>query len=93
MIGVIISWWPLIFLGWSPIAYRVTLYSGSAIILGVILVRRILRVHAGLMYSRRIIEQQQALRFGAKPPFIVGGPEARPSGDRPDKKPTTPRQR
>ncbi len=75
MIGVIVSWWPLIFLGWSPLAYRVGLYGGSAIILGVILVRRILRVHEGLMYSRRIIQQQHALRFGTRPPLTVHGPD------------------
>ena len=80
MIGVIISWWPLIFLGWSPLAYRIGLYSGSAIILGIILVRRIMRVHEGLMYSRRIIQQQHALRFGTRPPLTVHGPARPPVG-------------
>ena len=89
MIGVIVSWWPLIFLGWSPVAYRVGLYAGSGVILAVILVRRVLRLQEGLLYSRRIIQQQHALRFGRRPPLgpgesdnAVGGPEGQSGGRR-----------
>ncbi|MBC7288814.1 MAG: hypothetical protein H5T86_12415 [Armatimonadetes bacterium] len=71
MIAVIVSWWPLIFLGWSPAVYRITLYVGSSVILGIILVRRMLRLHEAFSYSRRIIQQQHALRFGRQPPLTI----------------------
>jgi len=71
MIGVIVAWWPLIFLGWFHPAYRYSLYIGSAAILAIILVRRVLRLQEGFRYSRRIVEMQERLNHGPRPPFLL----------------------
>ena len=71
IIGVIVAWWPLIFLGWTAVAYRVVLYVGSFAILGFILVRRLQRLEEAFRYSRKIIEQQQLTKYGPKPPLSL----------------------
>ena len=74
MIAVIVGWWPLIFLGWYHPAYRYSLYIASAVILGIILVRRIIRLEEGFRYSRKIVEMQEQMKYGPRPPFLIPPP-------------------
>ncbi len=86
MIGVIVAWWPLLFLGWTAVPYRVGLYVGSFLVLGIILYRRWSRLQEGFRHSQRIIDQQQLMRHGPTPPLTLHSPPeiTQPDGDRPD---------
>ncbi len=55
----IISWWPLIFLGFDPLWYRLFIYIGVPLVLLGILARRFGRVREGLDYSEKVIESQR----------------------------------
>ncbi len=74
MIGIILAWWPFIFLGWTFAAYRYPLYVVSLAVLAGILVRRLARLEEGLRYSRRIMDMQQRMKYGPTPPFLVPPP-------------------
>jgi hypothetical protein len=68
MILIIIAWWPILFGGWGPPAYRYGLEVASALSLGIIFWRRLKRVNAGLAESERMfrdrIEAEKAARGG-----------------------------
>ena len=74
MIGIILAWWPFIFLGWTFAAYRYPLYVVSLAVLAAILVRRLARLEEGLRHSRKIMEMQQRMKYGPMPPFLVPPP-------------------
>lgn len=71
IIGVIVAWWPVIFLGWTSMAYKIPLYAGSFIVLGIILVRRLRRLEEALRYSKQIIDQQHLVKYGSRPPLSL----------------------
>ena len=54
MLGIIVGWWPMVFLGWGPAYYRFPLYVASLIALAIIFIRRLRRVHTGLKESERM---------------------------------------
>ncbi len=54
MIAIIVTWWPMVFLGWGPAYYKYPLYAVSFIALAIIFARRLRRVHAGLAESERM---------------------------------------
>jgi hypothetical protein len=69
MIGVIVAWWPYLFLGWNGTAYSVCLYAGSFVILVGILLRRLKRMREGLKYSRHMMDQQEEFRKATQGPL------------------------
>jgi hypothetical protein len=96
MIAVIVAWWPLIFLGWQAPAYRLALYLGSAILLAIILVRRVLRLEQGFRESGQKVDEQYRERYGPRPPLILPpyrpGPDPRTSPTA-EQRPSRPRHR
>lgn len=74
MIAVIVAWWPLLFLGWTAVPYRVGLYVGSFLVLSIILYRRWSRLQEGFRHSQRIIDQQHLMRHGPTPPLTLHSP-------------------
>jgi hypothetical protein len=82
IIIVIIAWWPLIFLNFHAIVYRVALYVGSFVALGIILYRRWHRLDEGFRHSQKIVDQQHLLRYGPRPPLTLHGPPDESEEDR-----------
>ncbi len=88
MIGVIVAWWPYLFLGWDAPAYRACLYLGSLVILVAILLRRLARMREGLKYSRHMMDEQEAFRKATQGPLNLEAPPpqrepGKPKGDKP----------
>ena len=54
MIGIIVAWWPILFLGWAPPYYRFPLYAISVVALVIIFLRRLRRTREGLEESERM---------------------------------------
>jgi len=79
MIAVIAAWWPLIFLGWTALGYRIPLYVGSLVVLAIVFWRRWSRLQEGFRESQKIIDQQHLLRHGPTPLLTLHAPPKPPT--------------
>ena len=71
MIAIIIGFWPVVFLGWFPDAYKYAYYGISGVIVLLIFILRLGRMRAGLKYSRQMRDLQDEAQSGGRPmPFI-----------------------
>lgn len=87
MIGVIVAWWPRVFMGYDPLWYHVLVYYVTPLALIVIFVRRYRRMEKGLEYSQKVMDERHKAS-GANilgyPPVPTGGPEERTEDKRAD---------
>ncbi len=71
MLLIIIGFWPVVFLGWFPDAYKYGYYGISGALVFLIFIRRLARVRAGLKYSRKMRDLQEEAQSGGRPmPFL-----------------------
>lgn len=71
MILIIIGFWPVVFLGWFPDAYKYAYYGICGVLVILIFMRRLARVRAGLKYSRTMRDLRDQAQSGARPmPFM-----------------------
>ena len=64
---VILLWWPLVFLGWFPLPYKIFVYVASVATITIVTVRRVRRVREGLRYSQEILDAER--RAQGPPPL------------------------
>jgi hypothetical protein len=70
MLLIIVLWWPVLFMSWSPDWYRWSLTLVSAIVLTVIFVRRLRQVNEGFAMSESMMRariEAEELARGGKP--------------------------
>ena len=85
IIGIIVAWWPRIFLGYDPLWYHILIYYFSLPILAIILVRRFRANEAGFRVSEDMLKAQRGGR-----PVDIGDTASRRKPDRSRRPSSTP---